>query len=549
MKIEKIMQKIIKTSVLLASATCVFALSANSFANDVPPRVSSFLDYYWSDNNIHPFECHYTFVASPFHMPRCMQSSNIMERLESLQEISDDNGGNRAAGLEGYTESVNYVVDELEDMGYRVSYDSFDFNAFYERGDGQLSALSPVPTSYQWDVDFTYLSQTEPGSVTATVEAVDLALGLDNASSSGCETDDFLGFTAGNIALVQRGACAFSVKAENAATAGAVGVVIFNQGNSEDRKGLINATLGSDYAGGIPVFFATYDNGEAWAAQESLTLSMMADVIREVRTVDNVIAETRWGDPDNVVMVGAHLDSVFEGAGINDNGSGAVAVLEMADLLKRARIRNKVRFAWWGAEEAGLVGSTEYVQRLNAEELARIKVYLNFDMIGSPNYFNGLYDGDGSDFGLAGPPGSAATEAMFERYFNLRAEPFEGSEISFRSDYAEFFTQGVAFGGLFTGAEGIKSAEQAATYGGYADIAFDECYHSACDDINNINQRALEVNGDAIAYVTSVFANTTRSIDDEIAAAAETAPALQAFRTVASKQQYDITHWGKYWIK
>jgi len=385
------------------------------------------------------------------------------------------------------------------------------------------------------------------------VEAVDLDLGPDNGSSSGCEIEDFTGFTAGNIALVQRGACAFSTKAENAAASGAVGVIVFNQGNNDDRKGLIAGTLGSDYAGGIPVFFATYDNGVAWSDEKGLTLNMVADVLREERSVDNVIAETRWGNPDNVVMVGAHLDSVFEGAGINDNGSGSAALLEMANLMKRARIRNKVRFACWGAEEAGLVGSTEYVQGLAAEELEKIKVYLNFEMIGSPNFFYGLYDGDGSDFDLEGPAGPAATEAMFEKYFNLRGQPFEGSEISFRSDYAEFFLQDIAFGGLFTGAEGIKTVDQAAIYGGDADTAFDSCYHSECDTIFNVNERALEVNADAIAYVTSVFANTTRRIDAEIAAAEAEIKPLTTLRSLfansASAAQYDITHWGKYWIK
>ena len=213
-----------------------------------------------------------------------------------------------------------------------------------------LNALSPIPASYIWDEDFTYMLQTESGDVSALVEAVDLDLGPDNASTSGCEIEDFAGFSAGNIALVQRGACAFGTKAENAAASDAVGVIIFNQGNSDDRKALIGGTLGADYSGGVPVFFATYDNGVAWAEQQGLTLNMVADVVREKRSIDNVIAETRWGDPDNVVMVGAHIDSVYEGAGINDNGSGTAALLEMARLMKRARVTNKVRFAWWGAE-------------------------------------------------------------------------------------------------------------------------------------------------------------------------------------------------------
>ena len=534
-------------TLLTLSALSTLGLSTLTFANDVPPHISNFLDNYWSENNTHRFECRFLFGASPFQMPRCMQADNVMDRLDAFQRIADDNGGTRAAGLSGYDDSVDYVARELKRMGYRVTYDTFDFNAFYENSDGFLNALSPVPASFEWNVDFTYMSQTEPGDVTALVETVDLALGADNTSSSGCEAEDFIGFTAGNIALMQRGACAFSTKAENAAAAGAVGAIIFNQGNSDDRKDLINGTLGSDYAGGIPVFFATYDNGVAWSEQSGLTLNMVADVIREIRSVDNVIAETRRGNPDNVVMVGAHLDSVFEGAGINDNGSGSAALLEMAKLLSRAHVNNKVRFAWWGAEEAGLVGSTEYVQRLSEEELAKIKVYLNFDMIGSPNFFYGLYDGDGSDFDLEGPAGSAATEAMFEKYFNLRGQPFEGSEISFRSDYAEFFLQDVAFGGLFTGAEGVKTVEQAAIYGGDADVAFDECYHSECDTIDNVNTRALEVNADAIAFVTSVFANTTKVIDDEIAAA-EAEPAPSALRS-NNASKYDITHWGKYWIK
>lgn len=546
------MRSIIKKTALAISVISTIGISSQTLASDIPPEISYFLDQYWSENNTHRYECRYLFRASPFTMPRCMQADNVMKHLNKLQRISDNNDGNRAAGLSGYDASVDYVGRKLERMGYQVAYDTFEFNAFYETSDGMLNALSLIPASYIWDEDFTYMLQTESGDVSALVEAVDLDLGPDNASTSGCEIEDFAGFSAGNIALVQRGACAFGTKAENAAASDAVGVIIFNQGNSDDRKALIGGTLGADYSGGVPVFFATYDNGVAWAEQQGLTLHMVANVVREKRSIDNVIAETRWGDPDNVVMVGAHLDSVYEGAGINDNGSGTAALLEMARLMKRARVTNKVRFAWWGAEEAGLVGSTEYVQSLTPEERERIKVYLNFDMIGSPNFIYGLYDGDGSDFDLEGPAGSGATEAMFERYFNLRGQPFEGSEISFRSDYAEFFTQDIAFGGLFTGAEGIKTAEQAAIYGGDADIAFDSCYHSECDDIFNINERALEVNADALAFVTSVFANTTRRIDDEIAAADAEAKPLTLLRSLTAnetKAQYDITHWGKYWIK
>lgn len=545
---------------VVAGSVVAGALMTASTAQALPiqsssptPAIADFLDAYWSGDYLHPFECWYIGYASPMRMPRCMQAENVRTYLEDFQVIADENQGNRASGLDGYDASVEYVADALTDMGYDVKLDEFDFNAFYELGDGELSALSPVPTSYVWQEDFNYLSQTDAGNVSGTVEAVDLDLGPDNGSTSGCEADDFNGFTAGNIALIQRGACSFQQKAENAANAGAVGAIIFNQGNSDDRKGLISATLGDGYSGGIPVFFSTYENGETWSQTSGLVLTMTANVLRETRTVSNVITETRHGDADNVVMLGAHLDSVQEGAGINDNGTGSAALLEMAYLMRNARTHNQVRFAWWGAEESGLVGSTVYVQELSEAELDRIKVYLNFDMIGSPNAFYGLYDGDGSDFDLEGPAGSAATEALFERYFNLRGEPFEGSEISFRSDYAEFFLQDVAFGGLFTGAEQIKTEEQAEKYGGTAGEAFDPCYHAACDDIDNLNMRALEVNSDAIAFVTSVLAHTTRAIDDEIEAAEaeadDEAMSLRSFSSSAAASAYDITHWGKYWIK
>lgn len=550
--------KPIKPATLLAGAIATGALLignsalANPFHGNSnstpPPALSYFLDAYWSGAYMHKNECRVIRWATPMRMPRCMQAENIVPYLEEFQRLSDENGGNRASGLPGYDASVAFVAESLEDMGYNVTLDAFDFTAFYELGEGQLNSLAPTPTSYIWNEDFTYLSQTEPGNVSGTVQAVDLDLGDGNASTSGCEIEDFDAFQSGNIALVQRGACAFQQKAENAATAGAVGVIIFNQGSNEDNKGLINATLGEEYSGGIPVFFATYDNGVTWAETDGLVLSMLADVLRETRSVDNVIAESRWGNPNNVVMLGAHLDSVAEGAGINDNASGSAALLEMANLMQKARTRNKVRFAWWGAEEAGLVGSTRYVQNLGETELERIKAYLNFDMIASPNFMYGIYDGDGSEFGLEGPAGSAAIEAMFETYFELRGESYVGSEISFRSDYAEFFVEDIAFGGLFTGAEGIKTEEEALEFGGEAGVAYDECYHAACDTIDNFDLRALEVNADAIAFVTSILAQTTHLIDEQREAAeAETEPSIQSFMNKAV--QYDITHWGKHWIK
>ena len=531
----------------MALGSLFFAITAHA----APGKQSTgdLLNDFWSPDRISPFECRFGILNStPFGLPRCMQASNIQYHLDRFYGIAGANDGNRAAGLSGYQASVDYVKTTLESAGYDVTVQQFPFNAFYPTGDGILQATAPTPTDYVWEEDFTYLSQTEPGDVSGTAVAVDVQLGPDNTSTSGCEPEDFTGFPAGSVAVIQRGACAFGQKATNAANAGATGVVIFNQGNTEDRKGLTNATLGDDYAGGIPVVFTTYDIGAGWVDQPDLQLRVVTNVVREQTETSNVIAQTNRGNPDNVVMTGAHLDSVFEGAGINDNGSGSAALLELALQMKRAHPRNQVRFAWWGAEEAGLVGSTFYVNSLSQEEKDKIKVYLNYDMIGSPNFGNFIYDGDGSDFDLAGPPGSAATEALFEKYFNLREIASEGTQISFRSDYAQFFEDGIAFGGLFTGAEVLKTEEQAAKFGGEAGVAFDPCYHSACDDITNVDELALEINGDAAAFVTSWLSLSTRVIDEEIAAAEEAEPAAGA-RSLQAEQKRDITHWGDKWIK
>jgi Zn-dependent M28 family amino/carboxypeptidase len=520
------------------------ALIASASALAAPSAETARFDDFWSPGKPDPRVCRSPLlVGTPLGLPRCLQASNVMKHLENLQDIATLNDGNRASGQSGYQASVDYVRTTLERAGYRVRVQAFPFLAFYPVGPGSLAAVTPQPVQYVWEEDFTYADQTDPGNVTAAVVPVDLALGLGNTSTSGCEPADFAGFPAGAIALMQRGTCPFEDKAENAAAAGAVGAVIFNQGDTEDRKGLMVATLGETYEGGIPVMFATYDNGVTWAQTEGLQLSMNVDVIREESETYNVLAETRRGNPDNVVMVGAHLDSVFEGPGINDNGSGSAALLEMATLMSKAHPLNKVRFAWWGAEESGLVGSTYYVTQLPEEEKQQIKAYLNVDMIGSPNYANFIYDGDGSDFGLQGPPGSAAIERLFRTYFQLRNAPSEGTEIDFRSDYAQFFDDGIAFGGLFTGAEGIKTVEQSQLYGGAANQPYDPCYHNECDDLGNISTEALELHGDALAFTTSWLSLSTKMIDDQIAAAAE-----QSIGTMRIQQAQERSRWG-HWIK
>ncbi|CAL9301726.1 MULTISPECIES: M28 family metallopeptidase [Streptomyces] len=209
------------------------------------------------------------------------------------------------------------------------------------------------------------------------------------------------------------------------------------------------------------------------------------------RTGYNLIADWPGGDANQVVMAGSHLDSVSSGPGINDNGSGSAAVLETALAVSRAQYKptKHLRFAWWGAEEIGLVGSRHYVNRLATGDRSRISAYLNFDMIGSPNPGYFVYDDD------------PAIEKTFKDYFTGIGVPTEiETEGDGRSDHAPFKSAGVPVGGLFTGASRTKTAAQAAKWGGTAGQAFDRCYHSSCDTTANINDTALNRNSDALAH-------------------------------------------------
>ncbi len=432
-----------------------------------------------------------------------------------LQMIADDNGGVRLAGTQGHDDSAEYVAQAMTAIGLDVSIQPFEFVSFRPLGPSDLSQTAPVPTVYVEGTDFEVMAQSEPGDVTARVTGVDLNLVGTRASSSGCEAADFAGFPAGDIALIQRGTCTFQLKAENAAAAGAVGAIVFNQGNSPDREGIINGTLQAGYSGGIPVVDATFARGAEWANTAGLVMRIHTNVERQLVITHNVIAETPGGRSDRVVVVGAHLDSVPTGPGIQDNGTGSAALLEIATQMAALGIepRNKVRFAWWSAEESGLVGSQFYVDNLTAREVKNIALNINLDMIGSPNPVRFVYDGDGSATPLAGPNGSKNIEQVFLDYFASQGMATEPTAFDGRSDYGPFIAVGIPAGGLFTGAEGIKSEEEAAIYGGTAGAPYDPCYHLACDTYDNIDEQVFDEMLDASAHAVLTFAMTTSAIN------------------------------------
>lgn len=461
----------------------------------------------------------------------------VFAHQQALQDIADANGGTRASGTPGYTASADYVAGLLEDAGYQVTRQQFDFPYFAETAPAVFENVTTGKTYSEGD-DFATMEYSGSGDATAPVQGVDLVLppgSSANTSTSGCEASDFAGFTAGNVALVQRGSCSFGLKAQNAEAAGASAVIIFNEGQ-EGRTDVINGTLGGPGVT-IPVLGTSFAVGNALAGSGD-TVHVFTQTFFETRSTENVIADTPTGRADRTVVVGAHLDSVEDGPGINDNGSGSATILETALQMADLGIEptNRVRFAFWGAEEAGLLGSEHYVASLGKAELKDIMLDLNFDMVASPNYVRFVYDGDGSDTGTAGPNGSGHIESVFTDYFASQGLASTPTEFNGRSDYGPFIAEGIPAGGLFTGAEGVKTADEAAVYGGVAGASYDPCYHQPCDSltptydtpemsglfatlaseydlVGNVNRDALDEMSDAAAHATLAFAMTTSSVN------------------------------------
>jgi Zn-dependent M28 family amino/carboxypeptidase len=460
----------------------------------------------------------------------CVTLAGVREHQAALQAIADANDdefypGSRRAGTQGYADSVDYVTSVLQKAGWEVSYDEVEFEFVFP---ALLQQTAPVNASYETGT----FTGSGDGDVTGSVIPVDINLTPPRASTSGCEAADFAGLDFSgptDIALVQRGTCSFGIKALNAQTAGAEAVIVFNQGNDPTREALIVGTLLPDGAAvTIPVVGASFADGAALSQAGSTAHVRVLPA--ETRTDLNVIAEKRGTNDNNVVMAGAHLDSVGAGPGINDNGSGSAALLEIAQNRANHKPVNTLRFAWWASEEGGLIGSTDYVDGLSPAERDRIALYLNFDMIGSPNYFIGVYDADQSSYnapaGVPIPPGSVQIEDVFESFYTMVGEPYDDTEFSGRSDYQAFILNGIPSSGLFTGAEVPKTAEQAGIWGGTVGDPFDPCYHQACDTFANNADHALDVNTDAVAFAVLTFAYSTESVNGVVGKAIPASPPM-----------------------
>jgi len=439
-------------------------------------------------------------IGDSYRLRDAVEGEQIRRHLKAFKRIAQQNDGTRASGTSGYQASVDYVARKLEAAGYDVRLQEFPFFFFQELSPAEFQRISPDPTTYTLDTDFASMEFSGSGDVTGELvpakDNVEPPGATANTSNAGCEPADFDPAPADPaVALVQRGTCTFLTKATNAAAAGYDAVIIYNEGQP-GRTDAFSGTLGAPVA--IPVIGASYSVGSDLLQRDAsapVTVRVRTETTSEERTTSNVLADSPAGRADRTVVVGAHLDSVLGSSSANDNGSGSAIILEIALQMARLGIvpENRLRFAFWGAEESGLVGSEYYVASLSPEELAQTELNLNIDMVASPNYVRFVYDGDGSDSGLAGPEGSGEIESVLAGFFAEKGLASDPTALTGSSDYAPFAEAGVPVGGLFGGAEGVKTEEQAATYGGLAGVAYDPCYHGACDAYGAAQRKAPDL--------------------------------------------------------
>ncbi|RMI39811.1 M20/M25/M40 family metallo-hydrolase [Streptomyces triticirhizae] len=431
-----------------------------------------------------------------------LTADDALRHLDAFQAIADASGGHRAAGTPGHDRSARYAARVLAGAGLTVTFERFTFP--YREALAESLALLPAEDGgAEREIPvhaMSYTGNTEAGGLTAPL----VAITAHGSGGAGCAAEDFAGHElAGRVALLERGDCTFAAKQANAAAAGAAAVLVYNS-----EPGELTGTLGDPDPAALPTGGIAREDGLALAAAlaegTSPTVRLDLRELVEERETANVIAETPGGDPATTVVVGAHLDSVPDGPGINDNASGAAGVLAAALALDEAGGAedppHRVRFALWSAEELGLRGARHHVDHLSPAEREAIGLYLNFDMIGSPN--PGLFVYEGADLDAR----SAAVTEDLSRLLDegagtARPIPFDG-----RSDYAPFLDAGIPVGGTFAGAEGRMTEEEAALWGGTAGEPHDPCYHRACDTVSNIDRAGLAAHTRALARAVGRYA-------------------------------------------
>ncbi|KAK4221170.1 hypothetical protein QBC38DRAFT_377609 [Podospora fimiseda] len=397
----------------------------------------------------------------------------------------------RVIGSVGHASTIAYIYASLQSFKHYYKISSQPFNAV----NGKVYESRLV-------LDNDVAESASPMGLTPPTKDKQPVYGnLIAVANNGCDAEDYPKEVSGNIAFIKRGDCAFSTKSELAGKAGAVAAVVYNY-----ESGPVAGTLGTPVPNHIATFGLSGSDAQKYLEQladgETIPATAYIDSVVDIVETLNVIAQTRGGDQDNCVMLGGHSDSVEAGPGINDDGSGTLSLIEVAVALTNFKVNNCVRFAWWSAEEEGLLGSDHYIDTLSAEENKKIRLFMDYDMLASPNFAYQVYDARDN----VNPVGSQALRDLYvdwytEHGLNYTFIPFDG-----RSDYDGFIRHGIPAGGIATGAEGIKTASEADAFGGEAGVPYDVCYHSLCDNIQNVNVTAWEINTKLVAHSVAKYA-------------------------------------------
>ncbi len=438
-------------------------------------------------------QCDARVNNTPAKLLPCIRTDDLWNHMKAFQAIADANPGpdghpSRNSGEPGYKASADYVAQVMQQAGYDVTIQTYKFFYFAFAGTPAFSEISPTAHDFALGTEWNAFDSI--GTVTADVQPVGgivLPPTPNPSSASGCTAADFTGFVAGRIALIQRGTCNFGVKVQNAQAAGAAGVIIFNEGNPGRTDlaggGALSDADGNRVTPNIPAAFVPFATGtgllDAYnqAVQGGTALPRVKLDIKGVVNPNaddyNVIADSKTGDPNNVVVVDAHLDAIY-GAGMLDNASGSATILDIAQKMKNVHPRNKLRFIWFGGEELGLLGSEYYVNNLTPNELGSIGYDLDADVTATPNYIIGVLDPAGVDlfgrtvsttFPTKVYKPSKVARNQITSYFT--SQGFKHEYFSpVGTDAFNFNLAGIPASGVLTGQDCCKTQDEVDMFGG-----------------------------------------------------------------------------------
>lgn len=476
----------------------IFAVSAALSVSAAVPVTQQVLDM---EEQIETFPWFGKPMVDSEKLQALITDESISFRAEELYNISTTSikkygHPTRVIGSKGHWKTIGYIIKEISKLKGYYKVTTQKFPALFGKVHDYSVLIDGISAKSAKAFDLT--PPTKHGKpVHGNLVAVE---------NYGCSALDFPASASGNVVIIKRGECPFGDKSVNAGLAGAVGAIIYDKdalaGTLGDHTGKEVATVSISEKEAAPYLDKLKKHPDA---EILVTLYVDAEV-KVVKTL-NVVAETVDGDHDNVVALGAHSDSVAAGPGINDDGSGTISLLEVATQLTKFKVKNAVRFAWWAAEEEGLVGSNYYAASLSPEENQKIRLFMDYDMMASPNYALQVYNANNKDH----PAGSGDLKQLYIDYYvshglNYSLTPFDG-----RSDYVGFLETGIPSGGIATGADEYKDAENQAKFGGETKKWLDPCYHQACDNLDNPDHDVWVLNTKLIAHSVATYA---KSLDD-----------------------------------